>query len=203
MSGVIDPSADIPRDRPGQRVVEPEVRRRRTWLQVVLYLLAAAGVGAVAGVVWWQVVTLPVYTVGTNGGASTTERGLTEYVAGDAWFSLIGLVAGIGLGLFAWRVFHRIGWPIVPLVVIASVGAALICWLVGWKLGPGPFPPRLAEAQAGALVPIELTVRARIAVLAWPFGAVLVTLLGSSLGRDDEVPRPIFPKPPRRAMSPP
>ena len=202
MSGVIDPSAETPADRPGQRV-QPDVRHRRTWLQVVLYLLAAGGVGAVAGVLWWQVVPLPVYTVGSNGGASTTERGLTQYVAGDAWFSLIGFGVGVGLGLLAWRVFRRIGWPIVPLVVVASVIAALICWLVGWKLGPGPFPPRLAEAQAGALVPIELTVRAPVSVLVWPFGAVLVTLLGSSLGRDDEVPRAIFPKRPRRAMSPP
>jgi hypothetical protein len=48
-----------------------------------------------------------------------------------------------------------------------------------------------------------LTLRARAALLTWPFFAVIPILLGSSLGRDDEVPRPIFPKPPRRAMSPP
>jgi hypothetical protein len=199
MSGVIDPLAEIPPDQP----VQPDVGHRRTWLEVVLYLLAAAGIGAVAGVLWWQVVPLPVYSVGSNGGASTTERGLTEYVAGDAWFSLIGFVVGVGLGLLGWRLFRQIGWAIVPLVVVGSVIAALICWLVGWELGPGPFPPRLAAAQAGALVPIELTVRSRVAVLVWPFGAVLVTLLGSSLGRDDEVPRPIFPKRPRRAVSSP
>jgi hypothetical protein len=208
MSRIVDPSDETPADQPPDpsdptESLRADASRRRTLSQVVLYLLAASGIGAVAGVLWWQVVTLPVYTVGSNGGAATTERGLTEYIAGDAWFSLIGFVVGVGLGLLAWRVFRRIGWPIVPLVVGASLIAALICWLVGWNLGPGPFPPRLAEAQAGALVPIELTVRSRVAVLVWPFGAVLVTLLGSSLGRDDEVPRPVFPKRPRRAMSPP
>ncbi len=198
MSGVVEPSPDAaPADQ-----TDSALGRRRTWWRVGLYLVASAGIGAVAGVLWWQVVTLPVYTVGSNGGASTTERGLTEYISGDAWFSLIGFVVGIGLGIVAWRVFRDIGWPVVPLVVLATMIAALVCWLVGWKLGPGPFSPRLTEAQVGASVPIELTVRARAAVLFWPFGAVLVVMLGSSLGRDDEVPRPIFPKRERDATPP-
>ncbi len=189
-----EPSAGSP--------TEPAVTSSRRWWQGLLYLLASSGIGAVAGVLWWQIVDLPVYTVGADGGASTTERGLTEYVAGDAWFSLIGFVVGACLGWFAWRLFRRSGWVVVPLVVGASVLAALVCWLVGWEFGPGPFPPRLADAQPGSLVPIELTVRARAAVLVWPFAAVLVTLLGSSLGRDDEEPRPIFAKRSHRASSP-
>lgn len=163
-----------------------------------LFLLGAAGVGAAAGVLWEAVVVLPVYTVGPGGGASTSERGLTEYIGGDAWFSLIGLVVGLGIGLAAWRLFRPIGWPVVPLAVAATMMAALMCWLVGWKLGPGPFAPRLAEATPGTTVEIELTVRAQAALLVWPFGAVLVLLLGSSLGRDDEEPKPIFPHRGRR-----
>lgn len=171
-------------------------------LRAFLFLLAAAGLGAVAGVVWWAVVDLPVYVVGPDGGASTSQQGLTQYVAGDAWYSLIGFVGGLGLGLAAWRLFRRIGWPVVPLVIVSTVVAALICWLVGWQLGPGPFAPRLAEAAAGQSVPIELTVRARAAVLVWPFAGVLVILLGSSLGRDDEEPRPLLPRRGRRVQPP-
>jgi hypothetical protein len=159
---------------------------------VVLFLLAAAGLGALAGVVWWQVVALPVYLVGPGGGASTSERGLTQYVAGDAWFSLIGFVVGVGVGVAAWLLFRRVGWPVVLLAVIATLLAAAVCWLVGWKLGPGPFAPRLDVAPPGSRVPIELTVRARVALLVWPFGAVLVLLLASSLSRDEDEPRPIF-----------
>jgi hypothetical protein len=173
--------------------------RGRTALRVVLYLLAASGVGAVTGVLWWRVVDLPVYVVGPDGGATTTERGLTEYVSGDAWFSLIGFVVGAALGFAAWRFFRHAGWRVVPLVIVASLIAALICWYVGWELGPGPFPPRLGLAPPGSAVPIELTVRARSAVLVWPFAAVLVILLGSSIGRDDEEPRPILPNWRRRA----
>jgi hypothetical protein len=177
---------------------EAGATRGRTALRVVLYLLGAAGLGAVAGLVWWQVVDLPVYVVGPGGGASTTERGLTQYVAGDAWFSLIGFLAGLGLGLAAWRLFRRMGWPVVLLAMVAAVLASVICWFVGWELGPGPFPPRLDAAPPGSRIPIELTVRARVALLVWPFGAVLVLLLASSLGRDEEEPRPIFPNRRRR-----
>ena len=73
--------------------------------------------------------------------------------------------------------------------------AALVCWLVGYRLGPGDFTARLAAAKPGDIVPIELTLRARAALLTWPFFAMIPVLLGSSLGRDDEEPRPIFRQP--------
>jgi hypothetical protein len=167
----------------------------------VLFVLAGAGLGALAGVIWWAVVPLPTYTVEPNGGANTTQQGLTQYVAGDAWFSLIGFVVGLAIGFAGWRLFRRIGWPVVALAIVGAVVAALVCWWVGWELGPGPFPARLAGASPGAQVPIELTLRAPVAVLVWPFAAVLVILLGSSLGRDEEEPRPIFGRGPRRSAT--
>ena len=129
---------------------------------------------------------------GTDGGAGISERGLSEFFAGDAWFCAIGLVVGVALGLVGWRQFRELGWVLVPLVVGASVLAALVCWLVGHQLGPGDFVPRLAAAQPGDEVPIELTLRARASLLAWPFLAIIPVLLGSSLGPDDEEPKPLF-----------
>jgi hypothetical protein len=58
---------------------------------------------------------------------------------------------------------------------------------VGYRTGPGSFPVRLAAAQPGAVVAVDLTVRARVALLAWPLFAVVPVLLCSSLGRDPEV----------------
>ena len=46
------------------------------------------------------------------------------------------------------------------------------------------------------LVPIELTLRAKASLLTWPFFAVIPILLGSSLGWDEEDPRPLFRKRP-------
>jgi hypothetical protein len=166
----------------------------RLAVRIALFFALALGLGAAGGVVWWAVVDLPNYLVNSEGGAAINERGLAEFIASDAWFSAIGLVVGLGLGMVGWRSFGRIGWPVVPLVLLSAVAAALICWLVGYQLGPGDFAARLAAARPGDLVPIELTLRAKAALLSWPFFAVIPVLLGSSLGRDEQDPRPLFGK---------
>lgn len=156
------------------------------------FIAASLGLGAAAGVVWWLVVEPPAYELNTVGGASTSERGLTEFIAGDAWFCAIGVVAGLLIGLGAWRWLHDLGWSVVLVVLVCATVSALVCWLVGYRLGPGDFSARLAAAQPGDLVPIPLTLRARASLLTWPFFATLPVLLGSSLGRDEEEPRPIL-----------
>ncbi len=150
------------------------------------YVALGLGVGAVAGVVWEAVVDLPTYTVNADGGAATSERGLAAVIGGDAWFCLIGAVAGLLLGVLAWRRLRAIGWSVVLVGTLTAVAAALVCWWVGTALGPGDFNPRLAAAQAGAVVPVALELRAQASFLVWPFLAVAPILLGSSLGRDDE-----------------
>ncbi|GAA3554184.1 hypothetical protein GCM10022197_06640 [Microlunatus spumicola] len=158
----------------------PDVRR------VVLYAALGLGLGAVAGVVWWAVTDLPTYRVGERGSAATTERGLAGYIAADAWFVVCGAVVGLVVGVLAWRWFGRSGWPVVVLTVVVGAAAGLICWAVGYRLGPGSFPVRLAAAQAGDVVAVDLTVRSRVALLTWPLFAVIPVLLGTSLGRDPE-----------------
>jgi len=156
------------------------------------FFAGSLALGAAAGVVWWLVVKPPAYELNSNGGATTTERGLTEFIAGDAWFCAIGLVAGLLIGLAAWRWLRSLGWSVVLVVLVCAVASALTCWLVGYRLGPGDFSARLAAAQPGQLVPIPLTLRARASLLVWPFFAIIPVLLGSSIGRDEEEPRPLL-----------
>jgi hypothetical protein len=162
------------------------------------FFAGSIALGVAAGVVWWLVVKPPAYELNSNGGATTTERGLTEFIAGDAWFCAIGLVAGLLIGLAAWRWLRSLGWTVVLVVLVCAVASALTCWLVGYRLGPGDFSARLAAAQPGQLVPIPLTLRARASLLVWPFFAIIPVLLGSSIGRDEEEPRPLLR---RRARS--
>jgi hypothetical protein len=150
------------------------------------YLLLCVAVGICAGVLWSRLVDLPGYTVAEDGTASTTERGLTEFFAGDAWYSAVGFFVAIGLGIIAWRWFGRLGWPVVLVAIIGAVATGLICWYVGQTLGPGDFEARLATARPGDFVPIELTVRSPVALLVWAFGAIIPVLLRSSLGRDED-----------------
>ena len=170
-------------------------RTRRRWglaLRLLVFLAGSLVLGAAAGVVWWLVVQPPAYELNSNGGATTSERGLTQFIAGDAWFCAIGLVVGLLIGLAAWRWLLSVGWPVVLVVLGCAVASALTCWLVGYHLGPGEFSARLAAAQPGELVPIPLTLRARASLLTWPFFAIIPVLLGSSLGRDEEEPRPLM-----------
>jgi hypothetical protein len=172
-----------------------------TAARVSAYVALGLGLGTLAGVAWWAVVQEPAYLVNPDGGASIKERGLAEFVAGDAWFCAIGLIVGIGLGLVAWRALSDLGWPLVLLVGIVAVLGGLVCWYVGHRLGPDNFVGRLAAAKPGELVPIELTLRALASLLTWPFFAIIPVLLGSSLGRDEEEPRPLFRRARRAAES--
>jgi hypothetical protein len=167
-----------------------EDRRTRSWpdaRRVALFVALGLGLGALSGVVWWAVTDLPTFRVLQTGGAVTSERGLAAYIAADAWFVVCGAVVGLVVGLLAWRWFGRVGWPVVVLTVVLGAAAGLLCWAVGHELGPGTFDVRLAAAHPGDVVPIDLTVRARAALLVWPLFAVIPVLLGSSLGRDPEV----------------
>jgi hypothetical protein len=181
VSGVVTESASTPTRRSGRLAV-----------RLLAFLGGSLALGAAAGVVWWLVVKPPAYELNSNGGATTSERGLSEFIAGDAWFCAIGLVVGLLIGLAAWRWLRTVGWSVVLVVLVCAVASALTCWLVGYRLGPGDFSARLAAAQPGQLVAIPLTLRARASLLTWPFFAIIPVLLGSSLGRDEEEPRPLL-----------
>jgi hypothetical protein len=176
-------------------------RTRRTWRLAARlggFAATSLGLGAAAGVLWWLVAQPPRYELNSNGGAKISERGLSEFIGADAWFCAIGLVVGLLIGVAAWRWLRTLGWAVVLVVLVCATASALTCWLVGYRLGPGDFSARLAAAQPGDLVPIPLTLQARASLLTWPFFAIVPVLLGSSLGRDEEEPRPLWR---RRARS--
>lgn len=154
------------------------------WLALMAGL--AVVVGALAGVFWAAIVKVPAYLVTADGSGSMTERGLTEIVSGDAWFVIIGVLIGVGLGLVAWKWFHPLGWR-TPLIAIgAGLVAAVVCWQVGQLVGPGNFNDRLAAASPGDLVRMSLELHSLSALAVWAFAAVTPVLLISSLGPDDE-----------------
>ncbi len=160
--------------------------------RVTLFVAACLLVGALSGLVWWAVVDLPGYVIAADGRAATTERGLAQHFGSDAWFVLIGAVAGLLLGLVAWWRLVRIGWPVIPLTLAGATVAALLCWVVGHALGPSDFAARLSAAQPGETVPIQLTLSAPVSLVVWPFFATIPILLWSSLAPDAEQPPPLL-----------
>lgn len=161
---------------------------------VVVFIGAALIAGIAAAVLWRLVVPLPNYVVQADGSASVSERALTEFFAGDAWYVVIGAVVGAGLGVATWRRFKDIGWPSAFLAAGLGLLAGIVCWQLGQLFGGVPFDERLAAAKPGDSVPIALALRSPSALAVWAFAAVTPILLGSALGPDDEA----APRQPRR-----
>jgi len=148
--------------------------RRRSLTLVVAILLA----GVISGLVWHLAAQPPVYKVGFDGSATISESALSRLVTMDAWFVLIGLLGGMGLGTLVWKLAAPVGWPVALFAVVAGLLAGLVCWQVGELLGPRHFADRLAAVGAqGGLVPLDFALRAKSALLIWPIGAVLAVLL--------------------------
>ncbi|MGO4955872.1 hypothetical protein ACTQ49_01130 [Luteococcus sp. Sow4_B9] len=169
---------------------------------ITVHVLLSMFLGALAGVAWNLVVDLPEYQVDGQGRATTSERGLTQVFASDAIFCLIGVVLGVVIGVWAWKWFRRTGWPVVVIAILASLSSAFLCWWVGLLLGPRDFATRIAEAKAGQSVPVDFDLHAHVAVLVWPFSAVIPLLLLSSLTAEEQARHRHRGRPGRRAPQP-
>lgn len=176
---------------------EPTLARRGSWLlrrlrqrptsqRLLAYALVTLVLGGLAALAWYLVVDLPVYTVESDGKAYITGIGLTRVFESDAWFSAIGVIVGIVLGVLAWRWFRAQVW-LAP--IVSGLGAALagvIGWRLGSFMGPGSFDKRLAAAQVGDVIPISLDLRAPVVLALWVLFAELPILIAAMLFSDPE-----------------
>ncbi len=177
MSTAPTPTADAGTAAPARRGVRTTA---------AIFAGMAVIVGIAAAVFWRLVVRLPAYVVQPDGSATVSERALTEFFSGDAWYAAIGMLAGVGLGIATWRRFKGIGWPCAFLAAGLGLLAGAVCWQLGEVLGGVPFDERLAAANPGDTVPISLALRSPSALAVWAFAAVTPILLGSALGPDEE-----------------
>ncbi|MFT3969830.1 MAG: hypothetical protein QM695_05990 [Micropruina sp.] len=178
--------------------------RRNDRTTAAIFAGIAVIVGIACAVLWRLVVRLPGYVVQPDGSATVSERALTEFFAGDAWYAAIGMFAGAGLGIATWRRFKGIGWPCAFLAAGLGLLAGVVCWQLGQVLGGVPFDERLAAANPGDTVPISLALRSPSALAVWAFAAVTPILLGSALGPDDDAaPRQHRRRPRRGRVEPP
>ena len=152
-------------------------QRVLSWLGILAGLSVV--VGALCALLWARLVHLPAYVVGADHFAVMSEEGHTEVFASDAWFVVIGLVAGLVLGALAWSWFASLGWPVGPIATASGVVAGLLCWGVGQLLGPGAFDARVAQAAPGDEVRIAFELHTPAALAAWGAAAALPVLLAA------------------------
>lgn len=152
--------------------------------RMLAVLVGSVAVGVATGLIWHALVDLPVYQVGADGGAATSERGLAAVFGADATYSAIGAVVGIVIGSVGWRLFGHRGWIVTIIVGGSAVVAALVCWGVGVAQGPSDFAGRIATAVSGDQVPIDFALHTKAAIYLWPLFAVGTVMFASAFGRD-------------------
>lgn len=145
---------------------------RSMLLDAVVVLGAFLLVGLVAGVLWPHLVQ-PVDVTRTSAGIVTGELDLSHRIDNDGWYSVLGALGGLVLGivLTLWRRTNE-----VVTVLLVTSGAFLAAWVaakVGTALGPDNPQKALAHAAVGATAPDRVTVSAHAAYLVWPIAAVV------------------------------
>lgn len=173
----VPPPADAPqppRSRPGLLGQALEA-------VVVLVVFVAAGLGA--GWLWehWWTPKLGVvydgeYYPGTRivtGGINYDFPRQAHDFDAVATFLLIGLVAGLVLGVLAALLARRSELVTLGAVVVGSALACLVAYRLGVHLGPADPGPLVESAADGAVLPSNLTVQGMSPFVGWPVGALV------------------------------
>jgi hypothetical protein len=155
--------------------------RGRVALELGLVVVGFVLAGAAAGFVWERIWTPPNGVVVEHQWRPEDAIALQQQFSGTGWYVIVGMVAGLVLGVGASLLVDR-----VPLLTLAAVlvGAALAAWMmssVGSSLGPGD-PHQLAKSAAdGTRLPSQLEVSGWSPFVALPVGALiglLIVLIG-------------------------
>lgn len=149
------------------------------WIVGVVATAVAVGL---AGAVAWATWADPGTWVVVEGGLTMNEPGSRGQFGTVVTFVLVGLIAGLLLGLIAVVTSPRLGWTMTLIVGLLAVVASLIAWRLGVVIGP-PDPTAVRDLSIGDSVPAELVVDTWVAFLAWPIGAMAGVLAGSGFSR--------------------
>lgn len=145
--------------------------------RITIFLAASVVTGAVCGVLWSWFTPLATYTIGDDMSARITERAQADIVASDVVFTLIMALVGVVIGISGWAVWHKKGWLVTTMPLLAALAASLMAWRMGTTIGQTGFSERLAAGSPGDVIPIDLNLRAMSALLVAPFTAVVPIML--------------------------
>jgi hypothetical protein len=179
-----------------------------------LTAVVVAVIGAPLGLLW-TVIAPGVPIIKTDDGAVFATPSPEEFIASDGWFTILLFALGVVAALVTWVFFKRFRgpWTLAGLVV-GTVGASILAWQVGRRIGVGAFHDAVAAAQSGDLIIRPPDLRAGGFTKLWDvipfvhgdllmatFGAVIIyTLLAGwsrtpSLRAEPPLPQPVAVNP--------
>ncbi|MFC5946250.1 DUF2567 domain-containing protein, partial [Micromonospora harpali] len=163
---------DAPERRPGRRIG---------------VVLGAAAVLTALGVplgLLWAAVAPDTPVVKTAEGAVYAQPQPEQPIAADGWFSLLGLGFGVLAALALWVLLRRRRGPVGLLAGAAGgLGAALVAWQVGRRVGLSAYERLLASAPDGQAFTKPADLRAGglhrlFDLLPLPYGNLLLPAFG-------------------------
>jgi hypothetical protein len=170
-------------------------RPSRSWRRVLgsaaLCALIIAAAGGPLGLLWtWLAPGVPVIDAGTSG-IVVNDPSPEEYVASDGWFTLLGFGFGLVAAVVAWLVLRRTRGPALLLgVVFGTLGAALIAWQGGRRLGLSAYEHWRETAVSGGTYAAPPDLHAHGALLVPAFGAAIVLTLLAGWSNDPDLDLP-------------
>ncbi|MEQ4304481.1 DUF2567 domain-containing protein [Plantactinospora sp. B6F1] len=122
------------------------VRGRAVHVGALLVLIL---LGIPFGLVW-SAVSPGVPVVQTEDGALLGAPQPEEFIAADAWFSVLGFGLGVLAAIAIWLLLRRHRGPVgILVVVLGMLGAAVLAWQLGRQIGLSGYERLLASAPPG------------------------------------------------------
>ncbi|MFD0823761.1 DUF2567 domain-containing protein, partial [Micromonospora zhanjiangensis] len=110
---------------------------------------ALIALGALLGLVW-SLAAPGVEVVKTERGIFPTSPEPEGFVASDGWFTLLGLGFGILAAIALWLLLRRHRGPVGMLAsALGGLGAAVVAWQLGRRIGLGEYEHLKATAAVG------------------------------------------------------
>lgn len=112
------------------------VGRLAAWGMPVGVVLVVAALGVPLGLLWSAVTPRTQWLKVDNGAPVYADPNSERLLAGDGWFLLLGLGAGILVAAVAWALLRRYRGPVIMVaLVLGSLVAAWLAWQTGHRIG--------------------------------------------------------------------
>ena len=159
---------------------------------ILAVLAASALVGLAGGVAWALLAPRVTYVVVSARTAELSNAETSAFIAGDAWYCLVGLAGGAAIGLGGYVLgVRRHGPAAMAALAAGGVAAGLAARWLGQLWGRSQFYSLLASSHPGALLHRPLLLGGGDAILwpavvCWPLAACAVAGALAAFTMSDE-----------------
>ncbi len=145
-----------------------------SFVSSLVILIGSALLGLAGGLAWGALAPRALYVVVGRGSADVVNPETTAFIAGDAWYCLIGALGGLLIGLAGYLLAVRRYGPAPMAAILAgsAVAGCLARW-TGEHQGLHQFDQQLLTAHQGALLHAPLGLAGDTAAAFWPTFASL------------------------------